>query len=181
MTFLEGLEMEERMGTHVEQILSQYPKVRFVEFHSCQGYKIEPSRDLILDIHGIDITLHLENRRRLKVQVKCGTKENFLDWGKQRQSLVLGKLNDITMDRIIDTPIRFCDLLLTGYELKHGIFGPWALIKWPQLLLRAHHDAIKIENDLNSRDNTRFAWADRFELQRCKVIFGEFFNFDAFA
>jgi hypothetical protein len=188
-TFLEGLEMEERMHAHVEEILSQYPwnkyypQTKFVEFHSSQGFKIEPSRDLTLDFHGIDITLHLDNHKRLKVQVKCGTKENFDCWGKDRRSLVLGRLNDITMMTTMVTPIRFCDLLLTGYETEEGSgrLGPWALITWPQLLLRAHHNAIELKDNENGEDGTVFAWATSQELQRCKVIFGECYDFTRFA
>lgn len=181
ITFLEGLEMEKRIKKCAEEILMQHPHARSVEFHGGEGLRTEITKSGVFDILGIDASLHLVNYESLKVQLKCGTLENFEQFGKPRQSFVLGAFNDVVMERVIDTPIKMYDLMLTGYETRPGVMDPYCLISWPHFLKRVHGSSkIVIQRETNSRNGSVFAWAWAGSIARCNVACGNIFHYEEF-
>ena len=171
MNFDEGLEMEERISEDVRKILMRYPEAAHVQCYSGQGrrkYRLDGLG--IFDVLGLDAIIFLRNNKELKVQVKCGSAENFEKWGKVRQSFQLGDANDLEWLKVKDTPIKFYDLMLTGYEISPGILSPYTLFSWPFFIKRIHNgtyrvgdvgeiDEKKICISRNLEDNHLFAWA----------------------
>lgn len=136
--------MELRIKESVRQILLAYPEAKNISWKGFNGFRPteEHNCDGRLDVLGFDAFLLLSNDDELKVQVKCGTKENFERWGKERQSFTLGNPNDITFKLFKDRSVQFYDLFLTGYELTPGILSPYVLLAWPQLIKRFHEGSI---------------------------------------
>lgn len=139
MSFEEGIKMEERCKEAVERILIRVPWASSVEFHGFKG--LRRNNDTIdgrLDLLGIDASLYLRGQDKpLKVQVKMGTYNNFIEFGKKRQSFVLGRYHEDIRMEITNEPVAFADLVLLCYEGKEeGTIGAFALIRWPWFIIR---------------------------------------------
>lgn len=185
--------MEKRIRESVEDILLRYTEARSVDFQNSKGLQAQPSQ---LDALGFDVLLHLHNDKTMKVQVKCGRPENFETFGRERKSFTLGDPNDIFFDRTEVIPIKFYDLLLTGYEIEKGVLRPFTLINWPYLIknvcegkltkgkynksLSASEKYKKIFINKNNYDGHQFAWAGYRRLIQKDLNLKQLFDISSF-
>jgi hypothetical protein len=157
----------------VVKTLMQHPHARNVEFHASDGSRTEVTNNGIFSILEINATLFLTNYEKLRVLVKCGTCDNFEKFGSPRQSLILGPLNDIIFERVIDVHVNIHDLILTGYKVGNGFMAPYCLVSWPLLLKRVHSGKMIIQEETNIYNGSRFAWVWAGSIVRCNTICNE--------
>lgn len=194
--FEEGLKMEQRCIEAAKSIILSYPGAMNIEFYCGKGKRTEPSIDGIYDVLGIDCSISLINNSEiLKGQIKIGSHKNFLEYGKERKSFVLGRYNDIIWEQI-DLSIKMVDFLLTGYEVgETGVIQPYALICWPLFLKRVFEDqyrrnyrknhgkvlygsSIQIHRERNHVDNSLFGYVTYTDLAQSNAAI--FMNVKAF-
>ena len=109
--FEEMLEMEIRCLKAAEKIIMRHPLAMRVVFKCGQGYRKTQTIDGVYDALGIDFLLQLITYETLKGQLKLGTWKNFCEFGKKRQSWVLGAKQDLMWQDYL--PIKFYDLMVT--------------------------------------------------------------------
>jgi len=119
-----------------------------------------------MPLTGHNAIMFLTNGQKKVVRIKCGTKRNFLEWGKKRQSFILGPHNDIMASRFIDTAIKHYDIFLTGYEIEEGILAPYAMIYWP-LFIRQVYGKQFLKREPNNGEP--FAWIKHESLSRSVI------------
>jgi hypothetical protein len=171
MTFKEAKDMEDRIMGSVRDILLKYPDADYVEFNNTGGVKEKDDPKLLFDMLNADALLYLKNKQVLPVQVKCGTRRNFLEVAKDLRSFTFGDYNDITGDRFLDQQIKSCHLLLTGYEVKKGILDPYCGIIWRKLLQRFDKGSLTVFNPRNSvKKHKKFGWSKIEDIKAAGIV-----------
>ena len=121
-----------------------------------------------LSINGYDAHVYLGNGLSKSTRIKCSTFDNFVKYGRNLKSFVLGASNDVTAASFITSPIEHCDLLLTGYEVEKDILCPYVLIYWPIFIRRIYTKREKVNTETD-KDGRTFAWIKYEDIPKVSI------------